>query len=74
VTKLLEKAAEAVNAGRLCGRGRGLRLPINGKMLGYTQAQNTYWYADLASDPVKAARQAMRGGRNGEELPLLPGR
>jgi hypothetical protein len=51
-----------------------LRLPINLKMLGYTQTQNTYWYADLASDPVKAARRAMRRGRDGEELPLRPGR
>jgi integrase len=39
--------------------GRGMSLPVIGKLLGHTQASTTQRYAHLAIDPVRAAADAI---------------
>jgi len=41
------------------GAAGGLSLPMIGKLLGHTQAATTQRYAHLASDPLKAANEAI---------------
>ena len=38
---------------------RGMGLPILGKLLGHSQASTTQRYAHLASDPMRAAAEAI---------------
>ena len=62
-------------------RGRAVKGMI-GKLLGHTQAATTQRYAHLASDPVRAANEAigeriaaaMKGGAGGAEVVSLPKR
>lgn len=43
------------------GAGRGLGLPIIGKLLGHTQASTTQRYAHLDADPLRRASEAIGG-------------
>ena len=43
------------------GAGRGLGLPIIGRLLGHTQASTTARYAHLDNDPLRRASEAIAG-------------
>jgi integrase len=60
------------------GAGRGLSLPIIGRLLGHTQSRTTQRYAHLADDPLqeatdKISRVISNAGKSANVVPLRGG-